>query len=611
MKLWGCFLWAALCLATSFAQTGEAKIDTLLTKASAVYQTNLDSALVYADEAYRLAVEKKDTSVIAMVAVTKSFFHFTRDEPEKVEETLQFLFDNPDKVPLSSLGQAYNHMGGIKYRHEGMDEALRMYFKAVEIQEQVGNYAGLARTYLNLGMIYNGLDKKDLAGYFFEKSSFNSSRDSKENSVHNVLDENFAGAENQLRITQNALERIEDKENSILAAILYSDLGAIHYDLKNYSQGLSDGKIALDIMNRLNFTTNLQLTHFYVGLNEMGLGRYEQAKISFKNAIATTEILGQKERFYAALIDANERSGNYRGAFEAQRDIGILKDSINKKQENDRIAEITAQFETEKQAQEIEILEGDNKLKAAQLKNQRGILFGVVGGVLLLGLILFYAYKNHKIKQNLQFSELTQKLLQMQLNPHFLFNALNGIQYFIRKNDTKKSTRYITNFSGLMRNILENSVEKFISIEEDHATISDFLALQQLVHNNSFNYSVSIDETLDAQNTAIPPMFTQPFVENAIIHGVSGLDDGMIKVRYGTANGQVIVNIEDNGKGIYSEKKNANSLHKSLGTSITKQRMENLSKAEKYPIELEIISESDPELRQGTKIILTFPMKYL
>jgi LytS/YehU family sensor histidine kinase len=100
-------------------------------------------------------------------------------------------------------------------------------------------------------------------------------------------------------------------------------------------------------------------------------------------------------------------------------------------------------------------------------------------------------------------------------------------------------------------------------------------------------------------------------VENAIIHGVSGLKDGAISVRYGLENEHVRVEIEDNGKGVYSEKKNANSLHKSMGTSITKQRMENLSKAEKYPIELEIISENDPDKRQGTKIVLTFPLKYL
>ncbi len=611
MKLW-VFSFFILATFSALAQNPNLEIDALLAKAQETYQVDLDSALIYANKAYELALASRDTTAIAGAAVAKSFYHFTRDEPEEVEKVLQFIFDNKEKVPLSTVGQAYNHMGGIYFRHKGTEDALRMYFKSVELSELAGNYAGLARTYLNLGMIYRNLNNDELADYFFEKSSYNSSLGGNNVTAHGLSnDERTSGAERQREMTLNALNKIENKDKSVLGAMLYSNLCTIQLDLGEYREAITNGKKALAIMERINFRTNLQLTHYYMGSAYIKLGQYDQAKPSLITAIETSTVLKQKARFYAELIDAYALSGDYPSAFEAQRTLSGIKDSINTIQENDRIAAITAQFETEKQAQEIEILEGDNKLQASRLKNQKNILFAIVGGVLLLLTVLFFAYKNHKIKQNLQFSELTQKLLQMQLNPHFLFNALNGIQYFIKKNDTKKSTRYISNFSGLMRNILENSVEKFISIEEDHATISDFLALQQLVHNNSFEYEVTIDEGLDAENTAIPPMFTQPFVENAIIHGVAGLSEGKIIVKYRLKDDHIRVDIVDNGKGIYSEKKNANSLHKSMGTSITKQRMENLLKAEKYPIELEIISENDGNEAQGTKIMLTFPMKYI
>lgn len=611
MKLWVLIAISLLFSGASTAQNPYPEIDSLLNRAEETYQINLDTALVYANKAYQLALASKDTNTIAKTSVAKSFYHFTRDEPEEVEKVLQFIFENEEKVPLSNLGQAYNHMGGIYYRHKGMEDALRMYFKAVDIQEKAANTAGLARTYLNLGMIYRKLEKDELAEYFFEKSSQNASH-SKNASIHDLSNsEGLTGARKQLEMTTKALMKIEDKDNSVLAAVMYSDRCNIHLDLGNYTEAIADGEKALAIMDRVNFGTNYQLTHYYIGTACVRSGRFEKAKFHLNKAIESTNILKFKAQFYEQLIEANERSGDYPAAFRASTQFSKIKDSINTIQENDRIAAITAQFETEKQAQEIEILEGDNKLKAAQLKNQRSILFATIGGVALLLTLLFFAYKNHKIKQNLQFSELTQKLLLMQLNPHFLFNALNGIQYFIKKNDTKKSTRYITNFSGLMRNILENSVEKFISIKEDHDTISDFLALQQLVHNNSFEYQVEIDENLDASNTAIPPMFTQPFVENAIIHGVSGVSEGKIIVNYRLENDRIRVDIIDNGKGIHSEKKNANSLHKSMGTSITKQRMENLLKAEKYPVELEITSQHDGKDGQGTKIILTFPLKYL
>ena len=182
---------------------------------------------------------------------------------------------------------------------------------------------------------------------------------------------------------------------------------------------------------------------------------------------------------------------------------------------------------------------------------------------------------------------------------------------FIKQNDTQKSSKYIRNFSGLMRNILENSVEKFISVEEDAETITDFLALQQLVHNNSFSYRVQIDESLDAENLSIPPMFTQPFVENAIIHGVQHMENGEITVQYQDSGSTISVAIKDNGKGVAATSQNANSLHKSMGTSITKQRMENLLKSENYPVTLEVISKNEPHGPQGTTVMLTFLKKYL
>ena len=188
---------------------------------------------------------------------------------------------------------------------------------------------------------------------------------------------------------------------------------------------------------------------------------------------------------------------------------------------------------------------------------------------------------------------------------------INGIQYFIKKNDVSRSTKYITSFSGLMRNILENSVEKFISIQEDHDTISDFLELQQLVNNNNFTYKVNVDTELDKENTCIPPMITQPFVENAIIHGVSQVNNGEIEVNYKLINASILVEIIDNGKGIHQNKSNANSLHKSMGTSITKQRLENLMKTEKYPVELEVTSKNEADGEQGTKVALLFPLRYL
>jgi sensor histidine kinase YesM len=106
-------------------------------------------------------------------------------------------------------------------------------------------------------------------------------------------------------------------------------------------------------------------------------------------------------------------------------------------------------------------------------------------------------------------------------------------------------------------------------------------------------------------------MFTQPFVENAIIHGVQHMENGEITVQYQDSGSTISVAIKDNGKGVAATSQNANSLHKSMGTSITKQRMENLLKSENYPVTLEVISKNEPHEPQGTTVMLTFLKKYL
>jgi len=600
------------CTSFAFSQIQTPKIDSLLSKASLLYKSNIDSALVYANYAYGEALKTKDTPTIAKTIVAKSYYHFRKDEGDEVIKILQFILDNKDKVPRSYLGQAYNHLGGIYYRQKGIEEALAMYFKSIDAYSEVDNHPGMARTYLNLGMLYTALKKEELGNYFFDKSKYHSSLSKDNSQVHDLSKkDHFYTPEKQIEMSLTALDKIDNKENSVLAAVIYHDLGRVNLNIKDWGKVVEVEEKAIAIMNRVNFRNNLHLAHYYLGTAYSNLGQFQKAKTHLKQAIESTDNLKLKAQFYEQLVISHKESGDYNAAFSAQEAYILLKDSINNIQENDRIAKITSQFETEKQAKEIEILEGDNMLQASKLKNQRNILFATIAGILLLLSLLFFAYKSHKIKQSLQFSELTQKLLLMQLNPHFLFNALNGIQYFIKKSDIKKSTRYITNFSRLMRNILENSVEKFISIQEDYKTISDFLALQQLVHNHSFEYTVTISEDLDESNTAIPPMFTQPFVENAIIHGVAGLSEGKITVEYGAAENMIVIIIKDNGKGIRGTKTNANSLHKSMGTSITKQRIENLLKTEKYPIELEVISQNLGEGEQGTKIILTFPLKFL
>ncbi|MCZ6594201.1 MAG: histidine kinase [Bacteroidetes bacterium] len=601
------------CYGYGFSQNqSKSDIEALISKAHSIYRTNIDSALVYSSEAYTLSLQARDTSLIAISIFYKSLCLIGKEEFEEAEDLLQFNITNKDHISIDILGDSYSNLGAIYSQTHQRDKALTVYFNALEVFSDANNAGGLAKTNLNIGVIYDHLGKTELAAYFFEQSKFYSLRTATSSDVHDLTKtDELSNPDLMIEMAIKALNSVENKEDSQLKAILYHALGTIYFkDKKDYKQAILYLEKANKVKEHIQYLNLLDISYYIIGTAHVYNDQYKLGIDNLRKALAVTAQINLKKQIYESLILAYESQGNFRVALGVSKELTEINDSIDKHRENDRIAEITAQFETEKQAKEIELLESDNQLQASQLRNQKNIIFTTVGGGLLLLTVLFFAYKNHRIKRNLQFSELTQKLLQMQLNPHFLFNALNGIQYFIKKNDVKKSTKYISSFSGLMRNILENSVEKFISINEDYKTIDDFLALQQLVHNNSFEYEISLDDALDPENMCIPPMFTQPFVENAIIHGVSGMSKGKIDVGYRLTEPTITIEISDNGKGIHIEKKSPNSLHKSMGTSITKQRIENLLKTEKYPIEMEIVSRNEENGQQGTKIVLSFPIKY-
>lgn len=594
--------------------SGDIGIDSLLAKAQTFYKTNQDSAYYYSNLAHLKAIALKDTSKIASAITYKTTYMLSLKEYDKALALLQYNLDYKHLITKKDLGVTYNNLGALYALREERDLALINYLNAIDVFTEIGDHSFLARNYLNAGVIYENEGMLKLADYFYDKSLYHSKRSKNKavNDLHeNVERESPTDFETKQQISLEALKSIKNPEESRLAAVIYHDLSKNYIENKRYEDAIKSAKKAIEIKNLIGYRQNLDFSYFILGKSQVRLNRNDEGIKNLEKAISLSEKRSLKQLMYEMVILAYKNKRDFKAALAYTERLNTIKDSIAMFQENERIAEITAQFETEKQAQEIEILAADNKVKQAQLSNQKNILIASGLGVVLLLVSLFFAYKNHKTKRNLQFSELTQKLLQMQLNPHFLFNALNGIQYFIKKNDVKKSTKYISNFSGLMRNILENSVEKFISIQEDYDTIKDFLELQQLVNNNSFTYEIHVDDTLDCDNMCIPPMFTQPFVENAIIHGVSNVSHGKIIVRYKLVNTTIIVEIIDNGKGIASHKNNANSLHKSMGTSITKQRMDNLLKMERYPIELEVISENLTNEMQGTKIVLTFPVKFL
>jgi LytS/YehU family sensor histidine kinase len=180
---------------------------------------------------------------------------------------------------------------------------------------------------------------------------------------------------------------------------------------------------------------------------------------------------------------------------------------------------------------------------------------------------------------NKKISELNLKALRSQMNPHFTFNVLNSIQYYVAKKDTEQALQFITKFSRLIRTILDQSRNLYITLEEEINLLRLYLELEKLRFEDKFSFSISADEGLNLQSVKIPGMLIQPFVENAIKHGLQfKKGEAHIAVYFEAGNSGLLCRVIDNGIGRKAAAIHVQSeRHKSAGTAIVNERMEALN----------------------------------
>lgn len=215
-----------------------------------------------------------------------------------------------------------------------------------------------------------------------------------------------------------------------------------------------------------------------------------------------------------------------------------------------------------------------------------------------------------------QMFELEQKALRLQMNPHFIFNTLNSIQSFVIISDTDKAISYLAKFSKLMRSILSNSREAYISIKDELKALSYYMDIEKLRFDDKFEYTIDISPDIDQDFMSIPPMIIQPYVENAIIHGIMHkAGRGEIIITLSKRGKTVLFTIEDDGIGREKakvKKEESGIQRKSRGMLITQERLEILNKQNKEQISVRIIDlENNKGEAIGTRVEITTLFKEL
>ncbi|MFM2213777.1 MAG: Photosystem assembly protein Ycf3 [Bacteroidota bacterium] len=492
---------------------------------------------------------------------------------ENYEKALK-LYQEIDKK--NSISKAYNNIG-VVYKSQGNNgKALDYFKKALDLQEEKGEQT-VPVTLTNIGVIY------------FEQNNLSSALQ-----YYNKAERLFRNSDN-LRgyaLLNNYFGDYYQKQNNSTQALAYYNKALVQYELVQNKFGAS---LAL-------YNIGLLYTAQKDYASAM---RYAQKSLAYAKAIGVLDQTFHTEKLlselYGYLNNPTESLVHYKNYIAA-------RDSISNEENNKKFVQAEMNFEYKKR----EALLAEQGKRQAQLT-----IFLVLGGLLLVS-IIFLIYNRRQVKRRLtlqkEVAEYEQKALHLQMNPHFVFNCLGSISSFIVQNGTDSALKYLSKFSKLMRLTLEYSKGSLIPIDKEIESLQNYLELEQLRFHNKFEFAISSSDRIEF-NMGLPPLLIQPFVENAILHGLVPKDGrGTIGVRFDVENGQLVCIITDDGIGILKSKQlkeNSMQAHKSMALEITKKRLEIMEATISKSAQIDIQElESHNEIT-GTQVTLRLPIQYI
>ncbi|HIC31418.1 MAG TPA: sensor histidine kinase [Flavobacteriaceae bacterium] len=536
---------------------------------------------------YRISL-KNDDNIDVKLKLAKAYF-LNNNYQKSLE-----IYNSLENKTLNNWQQIEKHegLGNVYLEQNKTNQATQSFKQGLKVAEDNNIKPKITDLNSKLGDAYSESGNKNEAESYFT------------NSINLASKENKAKAlEQKIKIAdfQNT-NRAFDKEIQLRKEII-KDIDAIEKDsvITNES-ALTKQKQNYKIGNAYFLKNNLDEAIPYL-------------EESIEEADKKEDLIVKKDAT-KKLADVFVASGNFEKAKEAFNAYTEAVDQlyIKKEQEISQAARISKSI-AEKQNR-ILSLENDRQLTLSQMqlsdeknKRQQLIIYSLIGGLFLLVVLAYLMYKYIK-QQKLANNLLALKSLRSQMNPHFIFNALNSVNSFIATNDERTANKYLSDFSKLMRAVLENSEEDFIPLEKEIQLIELYTKLEHFRFKDKFDYKISVGDTIDIEAYKIPPMLLQPYIENAVWHGLRyKKEKGILEIKIiKKRKDEIEITIADNGIGRKKSKalKTENQKkHNSKGLGNIKKRVTILNEMYKDKVDINIEDNKTEVEDVGTKVIVT------
>lgn len=586
------------------------------------YYRQFDTAIYLNEKALNIYEKTNDSVRYADVLINLGNISFeigNYSEAQKSYERSLFIYKSTNhqtgiSKALNNLGNALNYQG--KYR-----QALDNYFKALNIETERNNTMGIGICQNNIGNMHVKLNNYQEALKSYQKAEEiykKLGNNYMETSVLNQIAisyDNLHQSDTAIKIYLNALDNAVNNEYHHLISLIENNIGDLYFNQQKYHTALKYYDLAVVSSGKTN--SNLEMAMAQVGVgrvyNEFNKPK-ESIKISQQAYDIAKKINAPDVLKHASitLSESYEQLGNTKEALHYYKVYKQMNDTLLNAENIKKITGLQWQYNFDKMQKELELeqhkkeLEHQAKLKQMKIRRQV-IIFFSLSMIIVLILILLWYRKNREAqisKLHIEINRNMQRILGQQMNPHFIFNTLKSIQYFILNNDIKESNVYLTRFSKLIRRILENSQYEFISVKNELDALELYMQLENVRLNHKFAYTIDVDSEIDIAEYKIPSLLLQPYVENAIWHGLANKEGiGEINIKLVLQNEAIQCIIYDNGIGRKKENETNVSGHTSLGSKITKDRIKLINELYKADIQPRYHN-----LEIGTKVEFLIPV---
>ncbi|WP_233788808.1 histidine kinase [Chryseobacterium scophthalmum] len=570
----------------------------------------------------------------------------TNNVSKEVEAESEKLKKAVDTKNESAEADSYYNIGETFFNDRNFSKSEEYFLRSKNIYEKLNDKQNLEKVIRKLAQSQENQNKLKSAQSNYQKASkIGYSKSKRSLNANDASRLSSPASENKAEAIQNNIQISEKENNKQDLAASYSQMADVNIENKNIPKAEENLNTAYQISKeqapQQALAINQKLTNFYV--DNKDFDKAIEAKKSVlkenfvkENSQKKVEQIQELAEIYIKKNDPKEAIVLLKNAYdialqkghtlEAQKSVKKLDSLYNISENTDASVQLYRDFLgklpdlvskdrslvdnkiLEDTEQRISQLEQEKKLKDELIRKKNIFNYSLIGVLVLLTGLIIFIFRTLK-KVQIKNKKIALQSLRREMNPHFIFNSLNSVNHFIATNNELEANQYLTKFSKLMRGVMENSSEDFIPFQQELDLLQNYLALEKTRFSDKFDYEIEVDESLNTQSLKVPGMLIQPFLENAVWHGLRyRTEKGFLSLKFEKNNDSLNIFIEDNGIGIEESKKQKTEHQKSRkgrGMKNTLERIALLNDLYKQNIECKI---TDKKEEPGVFVEISFKL---